>query len=87
MHFVRKRKNSEVFLGERKAAAAILNRPSPFRADGAESGLNVLFSTWRIMRVFCVSKMNVLFTKFLLEQATEGTGNLPRSLSMFSSLY
>lgn len=35
------------------------------------------------MRAFCVSKMNVLFTKFLQEQATEDTGNLLRSLSMF----
>lgn len=50
------------------------------QTDGGESGLGVLISTWRITRVFCVSKMNVLFTKFLQEQATEDTGTLLRSL-------
>ena len=32
--------------------------------------------------MFCVLRMNVLFTKFLLEQATEDTGTQIRSFSM-----
>ena len=32
--------------------------------------------------MFCVLRMNVLFTKFLREQATEDTGTQIRSFSM-----